>query len=263
MLKALVFDVDGTLADTEEIHRAAYNAAFVAHGMSWYWTHQRYAALLAISGGQERLRYAIRSQRMSHAERRRLLNLVPALHGTKTRFYREFVAAGRVHLRPGIARLIGEARAAGVELALVSSTTPANIDALLNANLGHDARGWFRVVTGGAEVAQRKPAPDIFKRALADLDQPAAHCVAFEDTAAGVAAAAAAGLFTVGLPNAWSAGHSLRGAQLVLGHLGEPEQPLAGAEAARVGGDYLQLLALARLQQAWLKRGLGGGSLAH
>ncbi|MBK6659946.1 MAG: HAD-IA family hydrolase [Proteobacteria bacterium] len=253
MLKALVFDVDGTLADTEQTHRAAYNAAFVEHGLGWYWTHQRYASLLAVSGGQARLRHAIRSQAMGNAERTRLLRLVPALHATKTRLYSEFVAAGRVHLRPGIARLISEARAAGLQLALVSSTTPANIDALLSANLGDAARGWFRVLANGEHVAQRKPAPDIFKLALAQLDQPAVNCVAFEDTAAGVAAAAAAGLFTVGLPNAWSAGHSLRGAQLVLEHLGEPQQPLAGAEAARVGGEYLGLLSLARLQQAWLK----------
>jgi hypothetical protein len=111
--KALVFDVDGTLADTEQTHRAAYNAAFVEHGLGWYWTHQRYASLLAVSGGQARLRHAIRSQAMGNAERTRLLRLVPALHATKTRLYSEFVAAGRVHLRPGIARLISEARAAG------------------------------------------------------------------------------------------------------------------------------------------------------
>lgn len=149
MLKALVFDVDGTLADTEETHRAAYNAAFVEHSLSWYWTHQRYAALLAVSGGRERLRYAVRSQARSKQERAQLLRLVPALHRTKTRLYAEFVAAGRVHLRPGIARLIAEARAAGLDLALVSSTTPTNIDALLKANLGDQARAWFRVLADG------------------------------------------------------------------------------------------------------------------
>lgn len=254
MLKALVFDVDGTLADTEETHRAAYNAAFAEHGLNWYWTHQRYAALLAVSGGQQRLRHAIRSQAMSSLERARLLRLVPALHRTKTRLYAEFVAAGRVHLRPGIARLISEARAAGLDLALVSSTTPANIDALLSANLGDDARSWFRVLADGEHVAQRKPAPDIFELALAHLEQPAVNCVAFEDSAVGVAAASAAGLFTVGLPNAWSSAQALRGAQLVLEHLGEPEQPLTAPAAEQVGSDYLELFSLARLQQAWLKR---------
>ncbi len=254
MLKALVFDVDGTLADTEETHRSAYNAAFALHGLGWYWTHQRYAALLAVSGGQQRLRYAIRSHSISSVERARLLRLVPALHRTKTRLYAEFVSAGRVHLRPGIARLLVEARAAGLDLALVSSTSPANIDALLSVNLGDQARGWFRVLADGEHCAQRKPAPDIFKLALTHLDQPAANCVAFEDTAAGVAAASAAGLYTVALPNAWNTSQTLCGANLVLEHLGEPQQPLAAPAAAQIGADYLQVLGLARLQKAWLKR---------
>jgi HAD superfamily hydrolase (TIGR01509 family) len=254
MLKALVFDVDGTLADTEETHRCAYNAAFVEHGIGWYWTHQQYAALLAVSGGRERLRLAIRSQRLSSTERARLLRLVPVVHDTKTRLYAEFVQAGRVHLRPGIARLIQEARAAGLELALVSSTTPANIDALLCANLGDDARSWFRVVADGEHCAHGKPAPDIFNLALTRLAQPAANCVAFEDSARGVAAAGAAGLYTVAMPNAWNASQTLGGADLILDHLGEPEQPLKPAAAAQIGADYLQVLGLARLQQAWLKR---------
>ena len=258
MLKALVFDVDGTLADTEETHRCAYNAAFAEHGLGWYWTHQQYAALLALSGGQERLRYAIRRQCMRTVERARLLRLVPTVHRTKTQLYAQFVGAGRVHLRPGIARLIGEARAAGLELALVSSTTPANIDALLSVNLGDEARSWFRVLADGEHCAQRKPAPDIFKLALAQLAQPAANCVAFEDSAPGVAAAAAAGLYTVALPNAWNASQTLGAADLILEHLGEPATPLAQPAAAQIGADYLQLFGLARLQQAWLKRRAAG-----
>lgn len=256
MLKALVFDVDGTLADTEETHRAAYNAAFAEHGLEWYWTHQRYAALLAVSGGQDRLRHFVRGLRVSGQERSRLLKLVPELHRTKTRLYAEYVAAGRVQLRPGIARLIGEARAAGLDLALVSSTTPTNIEALLRANLGSESPAWFRVLADGDHIAQRKPAPDIFRLALERLDLPAANCVAFDDTSAGVAAASAAGIFTVGLPNAWTVGQSMRGAQLVLDELGEPEAPLAEPLAAQVGAGYLGLFSLARLQQAWVKRRL-------
>lgn len=256
MLKALLFDVDGTLADTEEAHRSAYNAAFIEHQLPWYWTHQRYSALLAVRGGQDRLRHYIRGLRVGGKERTRLLDLVPALHRCKTRLYAEYVAAGRVPLRPGIARLIGEARAAGLELALVSSTTPANIDALLTANLGAASPQWFRVIAAGEQVARYKPAPDVFRLALERLQLRPIDCVAFEDTPAGVAAASAAGLYTIGLPTAWNAGQSMRGAQLVLDHLGEPEAPLARPAASQVGADYLGVLSLARLQQTWLKRRL-------
>jgi len=251
VLKALVFDVDGTLADTEETHRAAYNAAFAAHGHDWYWDHAQYARLLAISGGQARLRAFIAGRARTSGERRRWLGSVAALHATKTRFYADFVAAGRVTFKPGIARVIAEARAAQVGLALVSSTTPSNVDALLTANLGSGARGWFQVRASARDGQERKPAPDVFRSALARLGLPASACVAFEDTATGVAAARAAGLFTIALPTAWSAGQALSGAGLVLDHLGDPTTPLSLSAATRVGAGYIGILTLARLKRAW------------
>ena len=254
MLKALVFDVDGTLADTEDTHRAAYNAAFAVHNLPWYWSYSRYARLLTIGGGQARLRYFIRTLRLAPREQARLQRLVLELHETKTCLYAAYVAQGRVPLRTGVARLISEARAAGIALALASSTAPSNVEALLATNLGRSARSWFSVIAGGNAGARRKPAPDIFEFTVRALGLPAARCVAFEDSAHGIAAATAAGIYTVATPSSWGAGQVFSAAQLVLAHLGDPTTPLAAPAAIQIGAPYLGVLALARLQRGWLQR---------
>ena len=197
MLKALVFDVDGTLADTEETHRCAYNAAFVEHGLGLVLDapairclacHQRRSGTPALRHPPPALE-SCRAGAFTAAGTDRASDQNPTI----CRFCRCRPCPPAARHRALDWR---GPRAAGLELALVSSTTPANIDALLSANLGDEARRWFRVLADGEHCAQRKPAPDIFKLALAQLAQPAANCVAFEDSATGVAAAAVAGLYT-------------------------------------------------------------------
>jgi HAD superfamily hydrolase (TIGR01509 family) len=255
MLKALIFDVDGTLADTEEIHRRAFNEAFKAHGLAWYWSRQQYARLLLVAGGKERLEHYVRGLSLSATEKAPLFAQIPSIHETKTRLYGQFVKDGTVPLRPGVARLIGEARDAGIALAIASTTTPTNVEALLRAALGAEALAWFVVLAAGDQVAHKKPAPDIFELALARLGCAAHECVAFEDSANGVAAACAAGLFTVATPNFWTQGQAFGDAHLVLEHLGDPESPLPAAEAARIGAPQLGLAQLERLHLAWQQAG--------
>lgn len=252
MIKALIFDVDGTLADTEEAHRAAFNAAFREHGFDWYWTKRLYAKLLTVSGGKERLENFIRTLTVSTAEKARLFELIPALHANKTRLYTEFVAAGRVPLRPGVERLMREAQAAGIRLAIASTTTAANVEALIGATLGGPARTWFAVIAAGDEVARKKPAPDIYELALSRLHLAARDCVAFEDSSNGTRAAAAAGLFTVVTPTFWTSGQAFGAAALQVEHLGDTANPLAAADAARIGAATVTLTALAQHHAAWL-----------
>lgn len=212
----------------------------------WYWSHSRYARLLAIGGGHARLRYFIRTLRLAPREQARLQRLVLELRETKTCLYAAYVAQGRVPLRTGVARLISEARAAGIALALASSTAPSNVEALLATNLGRSAGSWFSVIAGGNAGARRKP--------VRALGLPAARCVAFEDSAHGIAAATAAGIYTVATPSSWGAGQVFSAAQRVLAHLGDPTTPLAAPAAIQIGAPYLGVLALARLQRGWLQR---------
>ena len=251
MIGALIFDVDGTLADTEEAHRAAFNAAFLDHGYDWYWTKRLYAKLLTVSGGKERLEHFIRTLALSTADKAQLFEMIPQLHTAKTRQYAEFVAAGRVPLRPGIARLIREARASGFKLAIASTTTAANVEALIGATLGGPACEWFDVIAAGDEVARKKPASDIYELALKRLQCATGRCVAFEDSANGVRAATAVGLFTVATPTYWTAGQAFGDAALILEHLGDPDHPLSNVDATKIGAPSLDLAGFTRYHRAW------------
>jgi beta-phosphoglucomutase-like phosphatase (HAD superfamily) len=249
-LDALVFDVDGTLADTEEVHRQAFNAAFQAHGLEWRWTAGLYRELLVVPGGKERLRHHVDTLGLPVQEAEWLKGLVPLLHATKTRIFAELVQAGRVRPRPGIIRLLGEARAAGLRLAIASTTSLANVEALLPNVLGEEAPGWFHVVATGDVVPHKKPEPDIYLLALQQLGCPPERCVAFEDSAPGVRAAKGAGLFTVATPTHWSEGHDLAEADLVVPSLGDPQEPLDPATAGALGGRWVDLPMLGRLRSA-------------
>jgi HAD superfamily hydrolase (TIGR01509 family) len=216
MLEALIFDLDGTLADTEETHRQAFNAAFIEFELGWDWSPPLYKQLLAVSGGKERLSHYIGTLGVPDAERERLLAIVPALHATKTRIYTELLVRGQRPFRAGVLPLLRAARGAGLKLAIASTTTSANVSALLQAYLGPASGIVFDVIACGDQVREKKPAPDIYRLVLGSLRLSAESCIAFEDSANGLRAAKAAGLVTVITPSRWTAEEDFSGADLVL-----------------------------------------------
>jgi HAD superfamily hydrolase (TIGR01509 family) len=194
-LRALIFDVDGTLAETEEIHRRSFNEAFAAAGLNWRWDKPLYARLLDVTGGKERIRHFIdayeAAPRLDDAA-------IAALHRDKTKRYTDLVEAGEVALRPGIQALLSEAPAHGIRLAIATTTSRPNVDALLQATLGSQP---FEVIAAGDEVPKKKPAPDVYDLALRRLDLPPENCVAIEDTFNGLRSALAAGIACVMTPS--------------------------------------------------------------
>ncbi len=204
MVAALVFDVDGTLAETEEVHRQAFNETFAANGLDWHWTQDDYRILLKVTGGKERM-----------AAHRATVGYGPEdaaiarLHLEKTDRYGAIIAAGGVSLRPGVAELIAAAGASGLALAVATTTNRPNVDALCEAVWGCPAGEVFDVIAAGDEVAAKKPAPDVFNLALDRLAVPASAALAFEDSRNGVLSARAAGLRVIVTPSLYSAGDDL------------------------------------------------------
>jgi HAD superfamily hydrolase (TIGR01509 family) len=246
-LSALLFDVDGTLADTEETHRQAFNEAFLEFRLPYAWSRDEYEVLLRISGGKERLAHYFEGLPVPRAEKDRLLANVTGLHRVKTQRYADLVASGGSPLRPGVKRLVGEALAAGIRVGIASTTTSANVAALLDAELGSNAHKRFAVIACGDVVPSKKPAPDIYLLALSTLGLGPAQAVAFEDSANGLASAKGAGLFTVVTPTRWTASQDFGEADLTIPHLGDPEAPLDAESAGRIGGAFLTLELLERL----------------
>lgn len=233
-IDALIFDVDGTLADTEEAHRTAFNDAFRHFGLDWVWTQSEYRDLLAVTGGKERLASHVGKLGLPLAETARLLALIPDIHATKTAFYGTRIAGGEVPLRDGIARLLDEALHAGCQLAIATTTTAANVDALLESALGARGADRFSVIGCGDQVAAKKPAPDIYRLVLDALETQPDRAIAFEDSIGGLQSAVGAGLWTVITPTFWTEGGDFSAAGLVLPRLGDPDRPLPGEPGNRL-----------------------------
>lgn len=232
-LRALLFDLDGTLADTERLgHRPAYNRAFRKLGLPFRWGPKLYRKLLRKAGGQERLLHYLQRYQPELGEHQRAVEDDPegwtqAVHELKSRYFRRLVRRGRVPLRPGVARLMAEARGAGLRLAIVTSASRATLKPILRHSLGDDLVEQFDVLVCGEDVEHKKPAPDLYLLALARLDLAPRECVAIEDSETGVAAAVGAGIVTVVTTNANTAHEDFDHAQLVVDTLGEPDAPCA------------------------------------
>lgn len=213
-IAALIFDVDGTLAETEELHRRAFNDTFSAEGLSWHWDRETYRELLKTTGGKERMRAFIRDFSPPDAPDEAD---IPRIHAAKTARYAELVASGALELRPGIADLMADARRHGVRIAVATTTNRPNVDALTMACFGKAASEVFDVIAAGDEVKSKKPAPDVFLLALERLGLQAQACIAFEDSRNGLLSAKGAGLKTVVSPGPYTEGQDFSEADIVVG----------------------------------------------
>jgi len=247
-LKGLIFDVDGTLADNEQDgHRVAFNLAFADAGLDWYWDEDTYDRLLEVFGGKERIRHFIDAFLRDFAPPPDLDAFIRRLHARKTEHYVRMMQSGAIPLRPGVARLIREARAAGLKLAIASTTTAENATALLSATLGEGSIAWFDVLACGDVVPNKKPAPDIYEYALKQLGLAASECLVIEDNELGLASARTAGLTTVITVNRSTRDQDFTGAAIVLDNLGEPGAPFTVLAGDSGGTEWVDVAFLKRI----------------
>lgn len=252
-LEALLFDVDGTLADTErDGHRVAFNQAFTEAGLDWEWTVDLYEKLLAVTGGKERIlhyldNYNKEFKRPEQPEQ--LAAFIADLHKSKTKHYTDLLKTGAIPLRPGVLRLLNEAKQAGLRLAIATTTTPANVSGLLKNTLGEDGESWFEVIAAGDIVPAKKPAPDIYTYAMEQMNLAPEACIAFEDSENGILASQGAKLKTIITINGYTESHDFSGAVIVLDSFGEPDQPFKVINGSAFNKEYLDIEMVIQLHE--------------
>jgi len=246
-LEALIFDVDGTLANTErDGHLVAFNLAFKELGLDWEWSNELYHKLLDVTGGQLRIKYYLKefNTLFKHDD---VDSLAASIHALKTKIYVRLMDEGAVPLRPGVERLFSEAREAGLRLAIATTTTPANVDALIANTLGKDALDWFEVIGAGDVVPNLKPAGDIYRYVLEKMDLNASQCLAFEDSHNGIVSATAVNIKTLITVNEYTDRHDFTGAITVLNNLGEPNKPFEMITGNHTDSTYVDVSYLQEL----------------
>jgi HAD superfamily hydrolase (TIGR01509 family) len=260
MLQAILWDVDGTLAETErDGHRVAFNRAFEVLEIPWRWSQARYGELLAVAGGRERLLHDMQTQRLAPADDAQRSALAERIHRLKNELYAGIVRTGALPLRAGVAELFEDCAHAGTRMAIVTTTSAANVAALLGAHLGAHWRSRFAAVLCAEQAPQKKPDPQVYLRALQTLRLPADEALAIEDAPAGVAAARAAQVAVVVVRSFYFPGAAVADALAVGPSLGSVHGWAPPSDAASA-----QRITLGQLRQ-WHQRrpaGMHGASWA-
>lgn len=247
MLKALIFDVDGTLANNErEGHLPAFNLAFKQLELDWMWSEDLYHELLKVTGGRERLKHYLNKYQPNFVCED-VDAWIAQIHRQKTLNFIDLLERGTIPLRTGVARLIFEAKAAGLRLAIATTTSLVNVETLITQTLGVEYLSAFEVIGAGDMVAQKKPASDVYDYVLEKLNLAPSECMAFEDSSNGLVSASGAGLKSIITLTEYTQSETFDGALVVLDHLGEPNTPFSmidGQPTAHtcVSVDYVQEL---------------------
>ena len=240
-LKAIIFDVDGTLAATEETHRQAFNEAFKEFDIPFQWSVSEYIQLLSISGGKERIYKFLKSQNFDISGKENLREYTLRLHQRKSEIYREKLIAGHIGLRNGVERLIKEARQKGIIMAIATCTSTENVEVLLKNALGGAALSYFDTLVSCDLVADKKPSPAVYQYALANLGLKPENCVVIEDTSNGNLAALAAGMKSVITTHPLTVDEDFTGASLVIDQLGEPDEHFTVLSGNALGANYIDV----------------------
>ena len=227
-MKALIFDCDGVLVDTErDGHRVAFNRAFEAAGIDAEWDVELYGELLKIAGGKERMTHYFNEA--GWPEGQTAATLIPELHKRKTAIFTDLIAQGSLPLRPGVSRIVDEAHAAGIRLGVCTTSDPKAIDGVLDL-FGAERKAWFEIVLAGDVVKKKKPDPEIYNLAKQRFGLKGSACVVIEDSRNGLLASLDAGMPTLITTSTYTRDEDFTGAAKVVPELGDPPRVLVTLE---------------------------------
>eukprot|EP00586_Coscinodiscus_wailesii_P021223 CAMPEP_0172500724 /NCGR_PEP_ID=MMETSP1066-20121228/142365_1 /TAXON_ID=671091 /ORGANISM="Coscinodiscus wailesii, Strain CCMP2513" /LENGTH=293 /DNA_ID=CAMNT_0013275113 /DNA_START=13 /DNA_END=894 /DNA_ORIENTATION=- len=224
-LEAILFDCDGVLADTErDGHRLAFNRAFTENSLSTTWSVPLYGKLVEVGGGKERMTaywndVGWPESMLSDSDEERQKK-VKALHLRKTDIFMDLIDEGAIPLRSGILRIVDEAIAAGVQLAVCSTSNEKAVENLVRRLMGEERLGKFKIFAGDM-VKKKKPAPDVYNMAVDDMGLDKSRCVIVEDTEIGLGAARAAGIRCIVTKSSYTGDEDFTGADMVVEELGD------------------------------------------
>lgn len=225
LLSAVLFDVDGTIAETEELHRKSFNESFKEFNLDWFWDKPIYKELINIGGGKERIQHYMKRAWPEMLEYKNLSKYIDSIHKVKNEIYEDYINEEKLTFRPGIKRLISELKENKIRIALVSSSSKTNIENLLLKGLQFKSIELFDLIAHGDCTKNKKPSPEIYEWALEKFKLSAQSCIAIEDSPRGVDSAVSAKIKVIATPSELTSDENFEAADLVVSDLGDPEEP--------------------------------------
>ncbi len=247
LLSAVLFDVDGTIAETEEIHRKSFNESFKEFNLDWFWDEAIYKELINIGDGIERIDYYIKRAWPEMMEYKNLTKYINSIHKVKNEIFEDYILESEIKPRPGVVRLIKELKENKVRIAIVSSTSESNLLTLFREGLNIDPINTFDLIAHGECTKNKRPSPEIYEWILEKLRLPPQSCIAIEDSLRGVESAKNASVNILVTPSTFTKDEDFSDAKLVVSNLGEPDAPFDKIKGKVYGNNYVNIDLLTKL----------------
>ena len=241
LLSAVLFDVDGTISETEDFHRKSFNEAFKEFNLDWFWDEAIYKELINIGDGKERIEYHIKRAWPEMLEYKNLTKYINSIHKVKNEIFKDFIMDSDITFRPGVLRLINELRENNIRIAIVSSTTQDDLLTLFKNGLNMDPTSTFDLIAHGGCTENKRPSPEIYEWILEKLRIAPQSCVAIEDSLRGLRSAVNANINVLVTPSLYTKNENFEEANIVVSSLGEYEKPFEVIKGKTHGNELVNI----------------------
>jgi len=241
LLSAVLFDVDGTIAETEDFHRKSFNESFREFNLDWFWDEAMYKELINIGGGKERIEHYIKRAWPEMLDYKNLTKYINSIHKVKNEVFEDYILESEIKPRPGVIRLIKELKENNIRIAIVSSNSEKNLHILFKQGLNINPKKTFDLIAHGECTKNKRPSPEIYEWVLEKLRLPPQSCVAIEDSPRGVESAKNANLNILATPSIFTKDEDFSDAKLIVSDLGEKDTPFKKIQGETFGNKIVNL----------------------